>query len=75
MSKFEKVLARVLSGEADANIPFEDLRWLLLRLGFSERINGSHHIYTRAYLPRRINLQPQRDGKAKEYQVDQTRTS
>jgi hypothetical protein len=43
----EPVLLRVLRGSSDANIRFSDLRALLLRLGFQERIKGSHHIFTR----------------------------
>ena len=45
MGKHDKVLAQVLSGVADANISFDDLRRLLLRLGFVERQRGSHHIF------------------------------
>ena len=45
---------------------------LLLRLGFEERIRGSHHIYRKAGVEEKINLQ--RDGgKAKPYQVRQVR--
>ena len=73
MGKFEKVLNRVLSGEADANIEFDDLVWLLRRLNFDSRISGSHHIFTHAKLTRIVNLQPRKDGKAKEYQVEQAR--
>ena len=39
----ESVLLRVLQGTADANIRFDDLRALLVDLGFSEPIRGSHH--------------------------------
>jgi hypothetical protein len=41
----DKVLDAVLRGTSDANIPFSGLRGLLLRLGFQERIKGSHHIF------------------------------
>jgi predicted RNA binding protein YcfA (HicA-like mRNA interferase family) len=44
MSKHEKLLIKVLRGTSDKNIDFEDFRNLLLRLGFEERIKGSHHI-------------------------------
>ena len=41
-------------------------------LGFEERIRGSHHIFRRADIEERLNLQ--RDGaKAKPYQVRQVR--
>ena len=36
----DKILNDVLRGSADANIRFSDLRNLLVRLGFEERIRG-----------------------------------
>lgn len=72
MSKDEKVLQQVLSGAGDANIRFDDLCGLLRRRGFDMRISGSHHLFRRADVEERINLQ--RDGsKAKPYQVRQVR--
>ncbi|MBV9957080.1 MAG: type II toxin-antitoxin system HicA family toxin [Acidobacteria bacterium] len=72
MGKFEKVLQRILSGTSDANIPFDDLCSLLIRLGFEERISGSHHSFRREGVRAIITLQP--DGnKAKRYQVRQVR--
>ena len=66
MGKHEEVLRQILSGMADANIRFDDLRGLLTRLGFEERIRGSHHNFRRKGIPEKINLQ--RDGsKAKPY--------
>ena len=44
----EKVLQRVLSASADANIRFDDLVNLLHSLGFEMRIRGSHHMFRRA---------------------------
>ncbi len=68
-----KTLQRLLSGTADAAIRFDDLRSLLERLGFEERIRGSHHLFRKAGVEDRINLQ--RDGKnAKPYQVKQVRS-
>jgi len=73
MVKHEKLVDRILRGDADASIPFEDLRNLLLRLGFEERIRGSHHVFRRAGVVEKINLQ--REGNmAKPYQVKQVRT-
>lgn len=73
MSKHEKLLEQILLGSSDANISFEELRQLLLRLGFEERIRGSHHIYRKSGVQERINLQ--RDGnQAKIYQVRQVRS-
>ncbi|MGH7541749.1 MAG: type II toxin-antitoxin system HicA family toxin [Gemmatimonadota bacterium] len=66
------MLARVLSGRSDANIRFRDLRSLLRRLGFEERVRGGHHIFVREDVDELINLQ--RGGsKAKPYQVRQVR--
>lgn len=72
MSKFEKLRQKILEGRSDANIGFEDLRNLLLNLGFVERIKGSHHSYRKDGVIEKPNLQ--RDGnKAKSYQVRQVR--
>ena len=68
----ERLLHTILSGRSDANIRFDDLRNLLLRLGFIERTRGSHHIFRKADVLKRVNLQ--RDGShAKPYQVRQVR--
>jgi predicted RNA binding protein YcfA (HicA-like mRNA interferase family) len=73
MPKYNKTLEQVRSGRADANVRFEDLRALLLTLGFVERSRGSHHVFSRTGIEEQINLQ--RDGaKAKPYQVKQVRT-
>jgi len=45
---------------------------LLIRLGFDERVKGSHHIFSRNGIDELINLQP-KGGKAKAYQVKQVR--
>lgn len=72
MSRADKILSRILQGTADSNIPFEDLCHLLRRLGFAERARGSHHVFRKAGVEERINLQ--RDGsEAKPYQVRQVR--
>ena len=74
MGKYDDLLARVLRGSSDANIAFNDLRQLLRRLGFEERIRGSHHMFRRAGVEEKINLQ--REGsKAKVYQVRQVRAT
>ncbi len=72
MSKLEKLLIKLLRGISDANIDFDELRNLLLRLGFEERIKGSHHILTKEGVEEILNLQP-KAGKAKPYQVKQVR--
>jgi len=72
MTGHDKLLIRVLGGHSDANIGFDDLRGLLLRLGFEERISGSHHVFVRSGIEDLINLQ--REGRlAKPYQVKQVR--
>ncbi|MFZ2361158.1 MAG: type II toxin-antitoxin system HicA family toxin [Anaerolineae bacterium] len=73
MSRYEKLLLQVLRGTSDANIGFDDLRWLLFQLDFEERVRGSHHIFRRQGVEDKINLQ--REGnKAKPYQVRQVRS-
>jgi len=68
----EKILEKLLRGESDANVRFEELAHLLQAKGFRMRVSGSHHIFTRPGVIQRINLQ--RDGaKAKPYQVRQVR--
>lgn len=70
--KNKDTYVKVLSGDADANIPFGDLCRLLLGLSFQERIKGSHHIFTKHGVEEFLNLQPKGD-KAKPYQVKQVR--
>ena len=72
MSQQDKLLAKILSGTSDTNISFEQLCQLLIRLGFDERIRGSHHIFTKEGIEEILNLQP-KQGKAKAYQVKQVR--
>jgi predicted RNA binding protein YcfA (HicA-like mRNA interferase family) len=72
MGKHEKILQKILSGRQDASINFSEAVALLGSLGFSTRINGSHHIFYREGVIEIINIQP--DGsKAKPYQIKQIR--
>ena len=72
MSRHGKLVEQILRGTSDANVPFDELCGLLKRLGFSERIRGSHHVFRRQGVEEKINLQS--DGKhAKPYQVRQVR--
>ena len=72
MARKTNLLEEILGGRSDANISFNDLRILLDRLGFQERIRGSHHIFTREGIEEILNLQPI-GAKAKVYQVRQVR--
>lgn len=72
MGKWDKLIDLICRGASDANIPFDDLRHLLLRLQFEERIRGSHHVFRKAGIEEKINLQREGD-KAKSYQVRQVR--
>lgn len=72
MGKYEKLIFRILRGTSDANIEFDDLCELLRRLGFDERTRGSHHIFRKAGVEEKINLQRD-NNKAKPYQVRQVR--
>jgi hypothetical protein len=72
LALYGKTLEQVLSGRSDANIRFDELRGLLLALGFTERSRGSHHMFGKSGIEEQVNLQ--RDGaKAKPYQVKQVR--
>jgi predicted RNA binding protein YcfA (HicA-like mRNA interferase family) len=72
MSKFEKLMQKLLSGFSDRNMDFDELKSILSRLGFKERVKGSHHIYFKEDIEEIINLQSSH-GKAKPYQVKQVR--
>lgn len=74
MSKLDKILIKLLSGNSDSNFSFNDIKSLLIGLGFFERTTGgSHKIFFKDDIVEIINIQP--DGaKAKAYQVKQIRT-
>jgi hypothetical protein len=71
MSNWKKTLAKVMSGEADASIRYDDLCHLLTRLGYTSKQASSHNIFRMAGRDL-INLQDA-GGKAKSYQVRQVR--
>ncbi len=73
MSKFEKLLFKLLSGNADKSFSFSDLKRILENYGFHLRIRGSHHIFYKEGISEIINLQQGESGKAKPYQVKQVR--
>lgn len=73
MGKHEKLIFKIFRGVSDANIRFEELREILLALGFEERTKGSHCVYRKKGIADKINIQ--KDGsKAKPYQVRQVRS-
>ena len=74
MAQLDKILQAILYGRQDQNLRFTDLTRVITALGFTERIKGSHHIYTHPDVEEIINLQPATGGKAKPYQVKQCRT-
>ena len=72
MSKFDKILIKILNGLSDKNIEFSELLNLLLSLGFQLRAKGSHHILSKEGIDEIINIQS-KGNKAKPYQVKQVR--
>lgn len=72
MPPSQRLWRRFLSGNADAGISFAELCSILEALGFTERVRGSHHIFTREGIPEIVNIQPQ-GSMAKRYQVRQVR--
>ena len=72
VGKSENTLDAILRGSSDQNVAFDDLRHVLSRLGFHERIKGDHFIFSKDGVPEIINLQPV-GSKAKAYQVKQVR--
>ena len=72
MTQHEKLFARILGGQADADIRFDDLCGILTTLGFTMRVKGDHHIFFKDGIDEILNLQPRR-SKSKSYQVKQVR--
>lgn len=73
MSRRQKFLNQLLSGQHDHTIDFAALCILLVSLGFEQRIRGSHHVFGRVSIADIINIQPASGGTAKPYQVKQVR--
>lgn len=70
MGKYDKLILRIINSQSDENILFTDLCQLLKKLGFEERIRGSHYIFRKEGIEEKPNIQS--DGnKAKAYQVRQ----
>lgn len=72
MGKYKKLIMKILTGQSDNNIRFQDLCDLLIKLGFEERVRGSHHLFRKKGVLEKINLQKDK-SYAKPYQVKQVR--
>ncbi len=66
MAQASRTLEKILRGTSDTDILFDSLRHLLQKLGFVERIRGSHHIFFKNGVEEILNLQP-KGSKAKPY--------
>ena len=53
MSKFEKLVKRVLKGQPTS---FEEAETLLLKLGFDKEVSGSHHVFRKKGYKKNISL-------------------
>lgn len=75
MSKFEKLILKLLSGHSDNNFSIDELKVILVQLGFYERKGaGSHTLYKKDGIEELNNIQSVKGGQAKAYQVKQIRT-
>jgi predicted RNA binding protein YcfA (HicA-like mRNA interferase family) len=70
--KYQKIIEKILSGSSDANINYDELCNLLIRLGFKSRQKGSHRIFYKENIEEMINLQST-GSQAKPYQIRQVR--
>ena len=59
----KEILEKVLSGLADRNIRFDDIKSLVADFGFACRIKGDHHIYSKEGVAEIINLSRLRTGR------------
>lgn len=73
MSRRQKFLTQLLSGQHDQDLDFTALCFLLETLGFEKRIRGSHHLFSRMGLAELINIQPTTGNAVKPYQAKQVR--
>jgi predicted RNA binding protein YcfA (HicA-like mRNA interferase family) len=69
----EKTKASLLDPGKDYGHRFVDVINFLQATGWQPRQKGSHHIFTRPSVPILLNFQPEKDGKAKGYQIKQLR--
>ncbi len=70
MVKKEKLYQRLVNNQK--NVRFGDFVAVLTAFGFTlNRVTGSHQIYDHPDVPQSVSIQPDRNGKAKPYQVRQ----
>jgi predicted RNA binding protein YcfA (HicA-like mRNA interferase family) len=70
MVKKSKILRKILSGSR--NVRFSEFTTVIEAFGFVlERISGSHHIFLHPDIPQAISVQPDKNGQAKPYQLNQ----
>ena len=74
MSRRQKFLAQLLSGQHDQTLDFSALCLLLETLGFEKRVRGSHHLFGKAGIDYLINIQPVIGNTVKPYQAKQVRS-
>jgi predicted RNA binding protein YcfA (HicA-like mRNA interferase family) len=68
-----KTKAALLDPSRDYGHRFLDVVRFLQATGWALHMKGSHHIFRRPEVPVLLNLQPERDGKTKAYQIRQLR--
>ena len=73
MPDAEKIRAAFLEASKDYSHRFGDVVHFLQVSGWKMRLKGSHHLFTRPGVPVLLNLQPEKNGKAKAYQIRQVR--
>ena len=69
----EKTKTALFDERKDYGHRFADVLRFLEASGWKCRLKGSHHIFARPGVPILLNLQPEKDGKAKAYQIRQVR--
>jgi len=70
MTKKQKLFQKLLN--SPKNILFDEFRTILEAFGFNFRhVTGSHHVYKHPGVADLLSIQPDRDGKAKPYQIRQ----
>jgi len=71
MSRVSKIYEKLMTGKSDGNFSFDDLAYLLQKLGYQIRKTGGSHIIAQKG-PSFHNLQ-EKKGQAKPYQIAQVR--